>query len=60
VPHVVKVIMMNVRAVIVGVTIMDKKEKHYLGSLDDHTVRKSTSEMDEKLNAAGKKLKERF
>ena len=54
--------MKNVQVAIVGVFIMDncKKEKHYLGSLDDHTVSKSTKEMDEKLNAAGKKLKERI
>ena len=54
--------MRNALAVIVGVITMheSKKEKHYLGSLDDHTVRKSTEEMDRKLTEAHKKFKERY
>lgn len=46
----------------VGVAIMDncKKEKYHLGNLEDHTVRKSASDMDAKLNEANKKLKGRF
>lgn len=56
--HVVKAIMRNAKAVLVGVTIMDKEKKR--DSLEEHTIKKSACEMDEKLNAAGKKLKERY
>ena len=54
--------MVHVQAASVGAINMDncKKEKHYLGSLEDHTVRKSASDMDGKLNEAGKKLNRRL
>ena len=53
--------MRNVLVVIVGVVTMDncKKEKHH-DTLDNHTVRKSTEEMDRKLNEAHKRFKDRF
>ena len=46
----------------VGVVIMDncEKKKSYTDSLENHTVRKSASDMDAKLNEAGKKLKGKF
>ena len=51
--------MVLVLVVIVGVAIMDnpKKEKHFMDSLENHTIPKSTSQMDEKLNNAKKNLK---
>lgn len=37
-----------------------KKEKREHDSLENHTIRNSTREMDEKLNSAKKKLNERY
>ena len=59
--HVIEDITNNVQAAIVGVVTMNeyKKEKKS-DSLENHTIRNSTKEMDEKLNCAKKKLNERY
>lgn len=57
--HVQKETMKAVLAVNVGVVIMDNYKKPK-DSLENHTIRNSTKEMDEKLNSAKKKLNERY
>ena len=50
--------MKSVRIQIVGVGVMDKKDRHFMDHLEDHTVEKTTKEMDEKLNEAKRKMKD--
>lgn len=50
-----------INALVVSVSIMDRKEKqerHFMDDLEHHTIKESAREMDEKLNSIHKKSKE--
>lgn len=48
------------KLVSVDIVMDDTKKKLHLGSLEDHNVKKSAHDMDEKLYEAGRKLKGRL
>lgn len=60
-PHVIEAITKPVPVAIVGVATMHNcKNEKKSDSLENHTIKNSTKEMDGKLNEAKKKLNERY